>query len=129
VEGGGVGGLGANGNLINGGDGNGPGGGGGGARTGRYIVTTDPEWRRSGGTGGVGQIILSYVQIPAVEPPVLDYKRIGASLELSWSSSGFKAQVCTNLSSGTWLDVPDGAASPVNILPTQPSAFYRLTGQ
>jgi len=38
-------------------------------------------------------------------------------------------QVRTNLTSGTWSDVPGGTVSPVNIAPTLPAAYYRLTQQ
>jgi len=64
-----------------------------------------------------------------VEPPFINMEMIGGNLSFSWSGSGFKLQVRTNLTSGTWLDVPGGTNSPVNIAPTLPSAYYRLTQQ
>jgi len=121
VNGGGAGGIGR-GAANNGQDGTAPGGGGGGAKaqgTGSF----------AGGAGGVGQIILTYVQLAAVQPPTLGHSLSGGNVVLSWSGSGFKVQVRTNLTSGTWSDVPGGTNSPVNITPTLPAAYYRLTQQ
>jgi hypothetical protein len=83
---------------------------------------------KDGGLGGLGQIVLTYLQVP-VERPVLGHNLSGGNLVLTWSGGGFKAQICTNMSSGTWTDVPGGNVSPVNILPSLPAAFYRLTAQ
>jgi hypothetical protein len=77
----------------------------------------------------IDNVALTGSSLPATEPPVLDYGLNGGNLALSWTGSGLKVQVCTNLTSGTWVDVPNGDVSPVNITPTLPSAYFRLIEQ
>jgi hypothetical protein len=76
----------------------------------------------------LGQIVLTYLQVP-VERPVLGCNLSGGDVVLSWSGSGFKAQICTNLTEGIWGDVPGGAMSPVTISSTEPAVFFRLIEQ
>jgi hyaluronate lyase len=62
-SGGGEGGLGAA-AVGDGGNGFSPGGGGGGARTGRFTTSSGADLQKTGGSGGLGQIVISYLVLP-----------------------------------------------------------------
>jgi hypothetical protein len=85
------------------------------------------------GSGGhdlwVDNVAVTGAFAPVTEPPLLDYSMSGGDMVFSWTGGGFKVQSCTNLTEGTWIDVPGGDVSPVNITPSLPSAFFRLIEQ
>ncbi|WP_168441990.1 LamG domain-containing protein [Pontiella desulfatans] len=97
-----------------------PGGGGGGAKSqmqgGEYL----------GGSGGLGQIIITYLRLPADEAPMLGHGMSGGGMVFNWTGNGFKVQSCTNLTEGTWQDVPGGNMPPVTNSTVEPEAFFRL---
>jgi autotransporter-associated beta strand protein len=74
---------------------------------------------------------ISVVSIPVVTPPILNYTRIGNSLQFTWTGS-FKLQAQTNsLSVGirsNWGDYPGGGTSPITVPidATQATVFFRL---
>jgi len=124
VNGGGNGGGGRSGSNI-GKPGNSPGGGGGGAKS-QSSAGGDAYY---GGVGGLGQIIITYVQTPSIEPPILEYGVSGTGMVFDWSGNGFKVQARTNLTEGTWQDVPGGDTPPVTNSTTDAEAFFRLIEQ
>lgn len=90
-EGGGDGGSGAN-NVGNGGNGSTPGGGGGGARTGRFTVSSGADLQKVGGSGGLGQIRISYLVLPsydttAADAPIAHWKLDEGSGSTAFDSS------------------------------------------
>jgi len=121
VDGGGDGGGGRNGHS-NGRPGQVPGGGGGGAKSQSGVDGA----AKSGGTGGLGQIVITYTLPPTVESPVLEHSMDGGDMGFSWSEDGYKLQTRTNLLIGAWADYPGGSSSPVNVTPTNVAAFFRL---
>ena len=59
--------------------------------------------------------------------PTLTIVRSGDTLELSWPTSGYQLQVKTNLSSSTWIDVPNTSnANHATVQVTGDNMFFRL---
>lgn len=64
--------------------------------------------------------------IAPAESPIMQVEDEGSSFSFSWAGSGFKVQVCTNLTAGLWSDCENGDVSPLTVSPTNSSAFFRL---
>lgn len=62
-------------------------------------------------------------------PPTLGGTVSSNNVVLTWTESGFKVQISTNLVTGPWVDYPGGAPSPVVVPATNDVAFFRLVNQ
>jgi hypothetical protein len=97
------------------------------------VVIVRLAWTGGAGAnaGGNNTMIdnVALTGVPLPEPPLLTYSMSGEDMVLSWSESGFKVQTRTNLTSGTWSNLQGGNVSPVNVTPSEASAFFRLTEQ
>jgi hypothetical protein len=100
------------------------------------VVIFELAW--TGGSGGtpsggnntmIDNVALSGSILPVTEPPLLEYSLSGGDLVFNWTGAGWKLQTRTNLTEGSWSDVPAGAVSPVTVNPTNPAGFFRLTEQ
>jgi len=67
-----------------------------------------------------------YDSIEPVEPPMLGFGMSSGDMVFNWTGNVFKVQMCTNLTDGTWIDVPGGDTPPVTNSTTEPAAFFRL---
>ncbi|VGO12517.1 hypothetical protein PDESU_01070 [Pontiella desulfatans] len=77
----------------------------------------------------VDNVAISGTILPSTEPPMLEYNMGGGDMVFNWTGDGFKVQSRTNLTMGTWQDVPGGDLPPVTNSTTDPAAFFRLIGQ